>query len=171
MSLKITSRTLVILSMTAAPVALAEGASSTNSAQEVRLACPAGTVQKGRKVSKTDGAFCVKVASRMDGEAQLHGPYVDFHSNGQKQSEGQYSDGARSGLWTFWDANGVKTGQTQFTGGNYHGKRVEYFPNGKQRLVEEYANGKRNGLVQEFSEDGKLVRQAQYRDDQQVAAK
>ncbi|WP_375772506.1 hypothetical protein NR798_16990 [Archangium gephyra] len=169
MSLKIVSRTLAILAMTAAPVALAEGASSANAA-EVRLACPAGTVQKGRKVSKTEGVFCVKVSSR-DGEAQLHGPYVDFHSNGQKQSEGQYSDGARAGLWTFWDANGVKTGETQFAGGNYHGKRVEYFPNGKQRLVEEYANGKRNGLVQEFSEDGKVVRQAQYRDDQQVAAK
>jgi antitoxin component YwqK of YwqJK toxin-antitoxin module len=38
-------------------------------------------------------------------------------------------------------------------------------------MVEEYTNGKRNGLVQEFSEDGKLVRQAQYRDDRQVAEK
>jgi hypothetical protein len=172
MSLKSAGRTIAIFAIATASTAFAEGGGyGTNAAQEVRLACPAGTVQRGNKASKKEGVFCVKVASGKEREPQHHGPYVDFHSNGQKQSEGQYADGFRTGRWVFWDANGVKTGETEFAGGNYHGKRVEYFSNGKPRLVEVYANGKRNGLVQEFSEDGKVVRQAQYRDDRQVAAK
>ncbi|WNG35832.1 hypothetical protein F0U61_20750 [Archangium violaceum] len=170
MSLKTASRTIAILVISVSTVAFAEGV-TTSTAQDVRLACPAGTVQKGKKVSKNEGVFCVKASSGKEREPQLHGPYVDFHSNGQKQSEGQYADGARVGLWTFWDVNGVKTGETEFAGGNYHGKRVQYFSTGKPRVVEQYTNGKRDGLFQEFSEDGKLVRQASYRDDQQVATK
>lgn len=172
MTLKTASRTIAILAISMSSVAFAEGAYTTSVAQDVRLACPVGTVQKGgEKLSKNGGVFCVKTSSGKEREPQLHGPYVDFYPNGQKQSEGQYADGARVGLWTFWDANGVKTGETEFAGGNYHGKRVQYFSTGKPHVVEQYTNGKRDGFFQEFSEDGKLVRQAQYRNDQQVAAK
>lgn len=138
---------------------------------EVKLSCPAGTKQFGGRATMTDrGVFCVKSGTET-GMPVAHGPYVSFHANGSKKAVGQHVDGAQSGLWTFFDENGVKTEEIEFSGGNYNGKRVQYFANGKSRMVEQYVKGKRNGLVQEFSEDGKLVRQAQYQDGHQVATK
>jgi len=168
MSLK-KSLLLTVLPILAAAAPSFAGQTSTALGQPIRLNCPQGTTQKGDKVSKDSGVFCVKPGAGK--EFKLHGPYVDFWPNGQKQSEGAYQEGFQVGLWSFWNTEGVKTSEIEFVRGNYHGKRVLYFSNGKPRIVEEYANGKRNGLVQEFSEDGKLVRQAQYRDDKQVAEK
>jgi len=160
-------QTLALGLVFAAPVSFAEGQIAKGVATNYKLNCPAGTKQFG---NADDGLYCRKVDA-IDGIHTPHGPYVAYYPNGQKRSEGQYVDGFRSGLWTFYNEAGQVTGRTEFQRENYHGKRVLYFANGKQRIVEEYTNGKRNGLVQEFSEDGKLVRQARYRDDQQVAEK
>ncbi|MFP2901565.1 toxin-antitoxin system YwqK family antitoxin [Corallococcus sp. 4LFB] len=138
-------------------------------ASEVQLSCPAGTVQKG-KTTKNESVYCVKTAST-DIKPKLHGPYVDFWPNGQKQSEGLYLNGFRSGHWTYWDANGVKTGETEFVAGDYHGERVQYFANGKPKMIEQYRNGIRNGTVQEMSEDGKVVRESHFEKGKEVAAK
>ncbi|KFA94359.1 toxin-antitoxin system YwqK family antitoxin [Archangium violaceum] len=160
------TRTLVVGLTLATSVAFAEGtAASTGSTP--KLACPAGTLQTG---NLKDGLYCRKGDVKA-GRGDAHGPYASYFPNGKKSAEGQYVDGFRTGLWTFYSEDGQVRGKTEFQGGNYHGKHVEYFPNGKQRLVEEFANGRRNGLAQEFSVDGKLVRQAQYRDDQQIAEK
>lgn len=160
------TRTLVVGLTLATSVAFAEGtAASTGSTP--KLACPAGTKQTG---NLSDGLYCRKGDAKA-GKGDAHGPYASYFPNGKKSAEGQYVDGFRSGLWTFYSEDGQVRGRTEFQGGNYHGKHVEYFPNGKQRLVEEFASGRRNGLSQEFSEEGKLVRQAKYRDDQQVAEK
>lgn len=138
---------------------------------EVKVSCPAGTKQFGGRDTMTDrGVFCVKTITDT-GMPIAHGPYVSFHVNGRRKAVGQHIDGAQSGLWTFFDENGVKAEEIEFLGGNYHGKRVQYFPNGRSRVVEQYVKGKRNGSVQEFSEDGKLVRQAEYRDGHEVIAK
>lgn len=155
-------RTFTIALTLVAPMAYAQSGGMV-----VKLHCPEGTKQFG---NMDDDLFCRKIEAK-DGMHVPHGPYVSYHSNGQKSADGQYVDGFRFGLWTFYDEAGKVTGRTEFEGGNYHGKRVQYFPNGKPRIIEEYSKGKRNGLVQEFSEDGKLVRQAQYRDDREVAAK
>ncbi|WP_375757955.1 toxin-antitoxin system YwqK family antitoxin [Corallococcus exercitus] len=138
-------------------------------ASEVRLSCPEGTVQKG-KTTQNESVYCIKPNSK-PGEQVIHGPYVDFWANGQKQAEGQYLNGFRSGRWTFWDANGVKTGETEFVAGDYHGTRVQYFANGKPKMIEQYRKGFRNGTVQELSEDGKVIRQLQFADGREVASR
>jgi len=163
---KTSSRVLVLSLSLSASLAWAADMSG-----EVKLSCPTGTKQFGGRATMTDrGVFCVKNVTDK-GTPIAHGPYVSYHQNGQKKAVGQHVDGARSGLWTFFDENGVKTEEIDFSGGNYHGKRVQYFPTGKPRKVEQYVNGRRNGLFQEFSDDGKVVHQVQYRDDQQVAEK
>ncbi|RKI70050.1 hypothetical protein D7X55_10460 [Corallococcus sp. AB049A] len=143
--------------------------SSTSLAADAQLSCPAGSVQKG-KLGKDEAVYCVKV-NQKGNERVLHGPYADFWPNGQKQSDGQYLNGFRSGHWTFWDANGVKTGETDFAEGDYHGTRVQYFANGKPKMVEQYQKGIRNGTVQELSEDGKVVRESRFEKGKEVAAK
>jgi antitoxin component YwqK of YwqJK toxin-antitoxin module len=155
------------LALSLAGTAAFAGDAPSKATASVKLDCPSGTKQWGKP---DDGIYCRKTVST-EGYNMPHGPYVSYHRNGQKRSEGQYVEGFRSGTWTFYDESGKETGRTEFSGGNYHGKRVQYFASGKQRLVEEYVNGKREGLTQEFSEDGKLIREAQYRDDTQVNAK
>ncbi len=138
--------------------------------REVRLECPAGTVQKGGRVSKDMGVFCVRVGSTPQKPA-LHGPYMDFWASGQKQSEGQYKDGFRSGRWTFYDANGVKTGETQFENNDYHGQRVEYFPNGAKKMEQTWVKGKREGVEATYTENGQKVSEVQYSADKPLASK
>jgi antitoxin component YwqK of YwqJK toxin-antitoxin module len=153
-------RTFTLGVVLASPLALAAD-------KAPRLNCPQGTRQFG---NPTDGLFCRKVEAK-DGMYTPHGPYASYHTNGNKASEGQYKDGFRSGVWTYYDESGKERGKTEFNADNYHGKRVLYFPSGKPRIVEEYQNGKRHGLVQELAEDGSVVRQARYENDREVAAK
>ncbi|NTX15521.1 hypothetical protein HUA76_32610 [Myxococcus sp. CA056] len=106
-----------------------------------------------------------------DGKGTHHGPYVDFWATGQKQSEGQYKDGFRSGHWTFYDANGVKTGETQFENNDYHGRRVQFHPNGSKKMEQTWVKGKREGSEATYTEDGKKASEVRYSADKPVAAK
>jgi antitoxin component YwqK of YwqJK toxin-antitoxin module len=132
-----------------------------------KLKCPAGSSQFG---NPNDGLFCRKTVST-DGYNVPHGPYTAYHAGGQKSVDGQYVEGFRSGTWVYYDTSGKVTEKIEFSRENYNGKREQFFSNGKLRLVEEYVAGKRQGLTQEFSEDGKVVREARYHDDREVAAK
>lgn len=153
----------------AATSAFAEGA-ATYTGQKIQLTCPAGTVQRGERIDKNMGVFCAKVGEQgSKGRPTLHGPYVDFWSNGQKQSEGQYQEGSRTGHWTFWDANGVKTGETTFTAGNYHGARVEFYSNGNKKLEQRWVNGKRDGVVVSYAQDGQKTAETAYKADRVVS--
>ncbi|TQF10803.1 hypothetical protein FJV41_37550 [Myxococcus llanfairpwllgwyngyllgogerychwyrndrobwllllantysiliogogogochensis] len=155
-----------------AVVAAPAFAEDTSVGRQVHLDCPAGTIQKGSKVTKSMGVFCVKAGGSADlDKATRHGPYMDFWANGQKQSEGQYKDNFRTGRWTYYDANGVKTGETEFERNNYHGQRVEYFPSGSKKVEQTWVQGKREGVEVAYSEDGKTASQVRYTDDKPVAAK
>ncbi|MFY1824952.1 toxin-antitoxin system YwqK family antitoxin [Myxococcus fulvus] len=149
-----------------APHAMAE---DTSVGREVHLNCPTGTVQRGTQVSKDLGVFCVKSTGSEKGSP--HGPYVDFWANGQKQAEGQYKDGFRTGLWTFYDANGVKTGQTQFEANDYHGQRVQFHPNGAKKMEQTWVKGSREGVEATYTADGQKVSEVRYSADKPVVSK
>lgn len=150
---------VMALAVAAAPAAFAGGTAQLN--------CPAGTVQKGGKVQKSEAVYCSK-AKPQAGEPAIHGPYVDFHANGGKQSEGQYENGFRTGLWTFWDANGVKTGETNFSAGDYHGTRIEYHANGNKKVEQQWTRGKKEGLSVSYAEDGQKVAEMHFQGDRMV---
>jgi hypothetical protein len=133
----------------------------------VKLNCPAGTTQKGGSDATHDITACVKPGNGF----KPHGPTVFFYPSGAKQAEGQSENGFRTGLWTLYDEKGNKTGTAMFKGGNFHGEVVELYPNGKVRKVEQYVDGLREGTAKEFSEDGRLVKQTEYRNNREVAAK
>ena len=103
------------------------------------LSCPPGTQQAGGSKSPLEAVVCVRFDK--DGGRIFHGPYVAFWPNGQRQAEGQYEDGWRTGTFTFFDKDGVKTGVTTFKHGEYDGARVEFSPNGQPSLTERYVNG------------------------------
>jgi antitoxin component YwqK of YwqJK toxin-antitoxin module len=149
------------LAVAAAP-ALADESGITISGGTVKLDCPAGTVQNTTKISKDTAVFCRKTSKQDGNEPSRHGPYVAFWGNGQKQAAGQTKDGFQVGKWTFWDANGVKTGETEFLRDNFHGTRIEFYANGNKKTEQQWVHGKREGLAVAYSEDGQKVSEAQY---------
>lgn len=144
-----------------APVALGAPA-------DVKLDCPAGTVQKGGKVSKNLGVYCIKQGASVAGQDVLHGPYVAFWGSGKRQAEGQYQDGARTGRWTFYDAQGVKTGETEFAKGRYHGARIDYHPNGQVQREQHWVDGKREGTETTYDAQGKKLTVTQLKDNREL---
>jgi hypothetical protein len=144
-----------------APVALA-------APTEVKLDCPAGTVQKGGKVTKNLGVYCVKPGAQVAGQDVLHGPYVAFWGTGKRQAEGQYRDGARTGRWTYWDANGVKTEEIEFANGRYHGARTDYHANGKVMREQHWVDGKREGTETTYDAQGQKLTVTQLKGNREL---
>ncbi|QDE84524.1 toxin-antitoxin system YwqK family antitoxin [Myxococcus xanthus] len=142
-----------------APAALAKAPAD-------KAACPAGTVQTG---AKTEGLTCSKVDAQL-GQSTAHGAYVAYHPNGKLAARGQFENGLKVGLWTFFDESGVIEGTSEFKDGGWHGQRIKYFPSGKPQRIEEYKDGRKNGLVKEFAEDGRVLSQVQYENNRVVSA-
>jgi antitoxin component YwqK of YwqJK toxin-antitoxin module len=127
-------------------------------AADPTLVCPAGSKQVGGAKSALEAVVCVR--SDKDGGRIFHGPYIAFWPNGQRQAEGQYENGWRSGTFTFFDQAGVKTGITEFKHGEYDGMRVEFHANGMKKLEESYLNGVKQGESKLFDPLGKPVQAA-----------
>ena len=149
-------RTLTAAALLASGLALAGGDS---------IVCPSGTQKVGGPNSELQAMTCQKP------DGTLHGPYVAYAPEGWVNAKGRVVNGFRDGTFSFYDANGNKTGETQFTRGNYDGKRVEYFANGQVRREEFYVKGNREGTFKTFSQDGKLVSQAEFKGDRRVASR
>ncbi|MFZ5470745.1 MAG: toxin-antitoxin system YwqK family antitoxin [Myxococcota bacterium] len=130
------------------------------------LKCPTGTQQMGGPQSPLEATLCVKLDKR--GNRVFHGPYVVQYADGKIQSMGQYENHFRSGRWAFFDADGRKTGETEFTRGDYNGQRIELYPNGMKKLEERWVMGRRQGEVKSWDEKGQLT-VVQYKDDKPIA--
>jgi antitoxin component YwqK of YwqJK toxin-antitoxin module len=52
-----------------------------------------------------------------NGTLVKHGPFLDWHPNGQKSSEGNYRHGKQDGHWVFWDEQGKKVAEREYRGG------------------------------------------------------
>ncbi|ATB41163.1 hypothetical protein CYFUS_006627 [Cystobacter fuscus] len=143
--------------------------SSVFAKESIKLDCPTGTVQSSSANGKAaDIVACVKT----NGKAfSPHGATVYLYPNGTKQAEGMSEDGFRTGLWTFYNEQGRKTGSATFKHSNFHGEVVELHENGKIKKVDQYIEGLREGTAKEFSADGTLVKQTEYRNNRQVAVK
>ncbi|WP_342374854.1 hypothetical protein NVS55_26455 [Myxococcus stipitatus] len=160
-------RFAVLCVVAVATQALGEDATAMH---EDRLECPVGAEQRVERGSEGNRTYCIKVGSTPQNRV-LNGPFVAYWPNGQKHSVGQYKAGFRSGLWTFFDAKGVKTGETQFENNDYHGLRVEYYPNGAKKLEQSWVKGKREGVEASYSEDGRKVSEVRYAADKPIVAK
>lgn len=155
------------LAMSAAPV-LASESGVTISGGTVRLDCPAGTVQNTTKIAKDTDVYCKKTAKQDGNEPTRHGPVVSFWANGQKRVMGQTQDGFKVGKWTFWDENGVKTGETEFLKSHYHGTRVQFHANGTKKEEQQWVKGKREGLTVTYAENGQKVSEMHFAGDRMV---
>jgi hypothetical protein len=136
-------------------------------AKDPVLNCPAGTKQAGGFNTPMRASMCIKFEGH---ERVFHGPYVGYHADGTVSAVGQYENGNRHGKFEFFD-NGVKSGETEFSRGDFHGTRVTFHANGQKRVEERWVAGKRQGTVREFDASGQVVRAQEYKDNRVVAAK
>lgn len=68
------------------------------------------------------------------GRYLLHGPEVDFYSNGVKAHEVAYVNGRKSGTEIFWSSKGVERWTWDWQLKQNRAVWTQYWPNGKKRL-------------------------------------
>lgn len=152
---KMTLKTAVLLVVAMPAAALAQ--------VSTQLQCPSGTQRHEGKNEGKRSVFCVRLGGGQSfGEPVLHGPYLEFHKNGQKALEGAYDNGASNGRWAFYDEKGQKTGETEFLRGTYNGVRVEYRAPGVKKFEENWQRGSLHGASTKFDEKGQKLHEAQF---------
>ena len=152
---KISSRILALALTVSAPAVMASGAG-----EDVKLNCPAGTKQ--RRMSEKSAVYCAKTDIKAH-ETAAHGQYMSFHPNGQKKAVGELVHGKQTGLWTFFDENGRKSEEIEYSAHHYNGRHVQFFPSGKVKLEEKWVKGKREGTAVAYAEDGQKQAEREYR--------
>ena len=68
---------------------------------------------------------------------------VTYHSNGNKQLEGEYLGGKAHGKWTEWHENGNKMSIKEYNKGVKKGSWLEWYENGKKKSEKEYKENKK----------------------------
>ena len=77
---------------------------------KVITACPAGTVLADER--QTQARMYCTLPNHV-----RHGPYIDFHNNGQPKDVGPYVGGLRHGWWTEWSRDGALLGRWRWEAG------------------------------------------------------
>jgi MORN repeat variant len=114
------------------------------------------------------------------------GSWINYYANGQKFTEGNYTNGMRfgehisyepdgskssvwnydhekaNGLWTQYFPSGRIEIQCQYSNNARVGDMVWYYENGSKKFTEHYDDGKRNGLRTDYFPSGKIESQCQY---------
>jgi len=81
--------------------------------------CPSGADYYG---SKGVEDWCA--TTNADGQTVRHGPYREWWESGQLKTEGQYTNGTKTGYWRYWYSDG----QPHQTGSwNEHGEKCGLF--------------------------------------------
>ena len=94
------------------------------------------------------------------GKDEKHGPWVSWHSNGQKQLEGSYDHNLQVGQFTWWHPNGQKALEGRFENGKQDGHWTWWYPSGQKSIHGEYAHGNPTGRWTWWKEDGRVAQSA-----------
>jgi len=99
-----------------------------------------------------------------DASTVNHGPYTEWHPNGQKFCEGRYEDGRRVGEWIYYYEDGTKAKMGTYKDGQLEG-RWTYWAQGRPEQPirqEEYQAGHRHGTWIYWNEQGQKLREENY---------
>ena len=84
------------------------------------------------------------------------GAWVDYWSNGQLWSKGNYKNGKQDGAWFIFYNNGQLRIKENYKNGKLDGAWVAYYSNGQLRFKGNYKNGESEGAWVGFEEDGRV---------------
>jgi hypothetical protein len=85
-------------------------------------------------------------------DKERQGRWVFWYVSGQKQLEGEYLKGKKTGYWTKWAENGSKM----------HGRWIDWHGNGQKALESQWVMGKRDGKWLYWAVDGSLEKTETY---------
>lgn len=71
-----------------------------------------------------------------------------------KEMVGQYINGKKNGLWTYWAKNGQKIAELTFKDDEFDGKWTSWYINGQKKKEGFYQDGKQIGLWNFWKQDG-----------------
>ena len=136
----------------------ASRAPSQKPADDPRVPCPAGTVQKRYEggPARALSIWCV------DAEGQKHGPDKTWFLDTGKISEGNYDHGASDGIQREWYAEGALESEAQLANGVEEGPYRSWHRNGRPSFVLEYRGGQPVGVARWWDEQGRLVKTKRY---------
>lgn len=90
-----------------------------------------------------------------------HGLAVTFYSNGQRESEGNYEHGKRSGAFAWWYPNGQQKTVGEYRQDAEHSDWVWWHENGMKQAAGKFADGKKVNEWSVWNADGGLVKRTQ----------
>lgn len=161
-----------------------KGSSTTSSAQEVDLkkllevqpktdpSIPPPKLVDVRTVRETFPDQKIRVQRTVkyfsDNSMVNHGPYTEWHPNGQKFCEGRYEDGKRIGQWVYYYEDGTKAKMGTYQDGQLDGVWTYWAAGQSDKPVrqEQYRAGRRHGQWLYWNEQGQKVREENYADNQ-----
>ncbi|MCA9181148.1 MAG: hypothetical protein KDA51_06830 [Planctomycetales bacterium] len=121
-------------------------------------------------VASSDWAnCCITYQSAVATEPIRQGLAVTFYPNGQRESEGNYDRGRRTGTFAWWYSNGQQKTVGEYGGDKEEGEWTWWHENGMKQASGFYADGRRVQEWSLWSNDGKLVKRTTSNNASQVA--
>lgn len=93
-------------------------------------------------------------AYQSSGEKVQHGPCNTWYENGQPQMQGQFTEGQKTGSWTWWHPNGQKQLAGQFEADEKTGPWIWWHPNGLKAVEGHYEHDQPAGIWMWWDENG-----------------
>jgi MORN repeat protein len=129
-------------------------------------ACPDGARLAGAPPPHGTQQWCERLGP--DRHTVKEGPYVAWHTNGRRKTEGRYRNGLMDGHWTFWYPNGRRREEGEFQGGREEGLWSRWYADGQVEDRGEYRDGVRQGPWTFWHENGHKEREGAYADGVEV---
>lgn len=103
---------------------------------------------------------CKLLVTAPAGSDEKHGHWTSWHSNGQKQLEGDYEHDQQVGKFVWWHSNGQQALEGSFVAGKQDGSWTWWYANGQKQIQGAYASGNPTGRWIWWREDGKVAQSA-----------
>jgi antitoxin component YwqK of YwqJK toxin-antitoxin module len=88
----------------------------------------------------------------------LHGEALTWYKNGQIRRKGFYQKGQISGKWEFWEENGQKTIEANYTDDILNGSYIALYSNGKIKEKGQFSDNRPIGKWVYFNEEGQVIK-------------
>jgi antitoxin component YwqK of YwqJK toxin-antitoxin module len=103
---------------------------------------------------------------REDGAKEGH--WIEFYADSTLKSEGEYKDDKPVGDWKYYYPDGKIEQIGKFTStGKLTGTWKWYFDSNQLKIEESYRNGMKDGVHTEYDENGNIIEEGEYINDQE----
>lgn len=119
-----------------------------------------GEVNHGKYTRFYESGFVQSEGNYEDG--QREGLWIDYHPNNEQEAVGDYSEGKRTGIWTLYHINGQRAVEGRYEDDKRIGVWESWYPNEAPECIEELVDGQRHGVSRHFDKTGHLVRETNW---------